>query len=81
MLGFALATGMALAHGPAAAGDRISETRRLMGVPWTISIYAADQPTGGRAITEAFAEILRLERVLSNYEPASELSRLSARAA
>ena len=81
MLGFALATGMALAHGPAAAGDRISETRRLMGVPWTISIYAADQPTGGRAITAAFAEILRLERVLSNYEPASELSRLSARAA
>ncbi len=80
-LAFALANGISPAKDPGVAGERISETRRLMGVPWTVSVYAADQATGSRAIAAAFTEISRLERVLSDYQPASELSQLSARAA
>ena len=59
---------------------RISETRRLMGVPWRITAYAPDGVDGSHAVDAAFAEIARLERVLSDYDPESELSRLSARA-
>ncbi len=63
-----------------AAAERMSETRRLMGVPWTVTVYAADQGAGSRAIAAAFTEIARLDGVLSNYDAESELSRLSAQA-
>ena len=67
---------------PAAqATERVSESRRLMGAPWTITVHAASQAAGSEAIAAAFAEVERLERVLSDYDPESELSRLSARAA
>jgi thiamine biosynthesis lipoprotein len=58
---------------------RLAETRRLMGVPWTITVYA-DEATGRTAIAAAFAEVARLEGILSDYDPTSELSRLSATA-
>lgn len=48
-----------------------------MGVPWTITVYAQGEARGQTAITAAFAEIARLESVLSDYDPQSELSRLS----
>lgn len=48
-----------------------------MGVPWTITVYAQGEARGRAAITAAFAEIARLEGVLSDYDPQSELSRLS----
>ncbi len=51
-----------------------------MGVPWTITVCSADEPAARAAIAAAFAEVERLERVLSDYDPESELSRLSARA-
>jgi thiamine biosynthesis lipoprotein len=51
-----------------------------MGAPWTITVYAADGEAGRAAIAAAFAEVERLERILSDYDPASELSRLSAAA-
>jgi len=59
---------------------RVRESRRLMGAPWTITVHAASQAAGSEAIAAAFAEIERLERILSDYDPASELSRLSAAA-
>lgn len=59
---------------------RVSETRPLMGVAWTVSLYARDHAAGMAAIDAAFAEAGRLERVLSDYDPDSELSRLSATA-
>jgi FAD:protein FMN transferase len=64
---------------PASAGPpaRIRETRRLMGVPWTITVYASEAAAHA-AIAAAFAEISRLEGILSDYDPDSELSRLSA---
>jgi thiamine biosynthesis lipoprotein len=65
---------------PAAPGPRLAETRRLMGVPWTITVCAADEALGRGAIAAGFAEIERLERILSDYALESELSRLSAAA-
>lgn len=72
----------ALAGRVATGGDleRTSETHRLMGVPWTVTVYAADSKSGSRGIAAAFAEIARLDGVLSNYDAESELSRLSGRA-
>lgn len=66
--------------GGAAALVRVSETRPLMGVAWTITLYAPDPSTGEQAIAAGFAEAERLERVLSDYDDQSELSRLSAAA-
>ncbi len=59
---------------------RVSETRRLMGVPWTITLYAASPQAGRDAAAAAFAEVGRLEGILSDYDAATELSRLSAAA-
>ncbi|MFM8413783.1 MAG: FAD:protein FMN transferase [Planctomycetota bacterium] len=81
--GVALAAGLVAgcAPPPTAAPDvRIRESQRLMGAPWTITVHAPGERAGRSAIAAAFAEIDRLERVLSDYDPASELSRLSAAA-
>jgi thiamine biosynthesis lipoprotein len=58
----------------------LTATRRIMGAPWKIVAHAADATAGEAAIAAAFAEIERLEKVLSDYDPDSELSRLSAAA-
>lgn len=69
------------AAAPVEPSSRLSETRRLMGAPWTITVWIDDAEAGEGAIAAAFDEIARLEKVLSDYDPKSELSRLSARAA
>jgi thiamine biosynthesis lipoprotein len=61
------------------AATRWAETRRLMGVPWTITACGIEEAAARTAIDAAFAEVARIERVLSDYDPDSELSRLSAR--
>jgi len=58
--------------------ERVSQTQRLMGVPWTITVHAVSVAAGRTAIAAGFAEATRLERILSDYDPESELSRLSA---
>jgi thiamine biosynthesis lipoprotein len=63
-----------------AATVRVAETRPLMGVAWTITVHARDQASGERAIVAGFAEAERLDRILSDYDTESELSRLSAAA-
>ncbi len=65
--------------GPTAA-TRVSQTQRLMGVPWTITVHAPSEAVGDAAIAAGFAEVARLEPILSDYDPQSELSRLSAAA-
>ncbi|MBU6222198.1 MAG: FAD:protein FMN transferase [Planctomycetes bacterium] len=66
------------ANAPPAA--RVSETCRLMGVPWTITAFAANPEAGREAVAAAFAEVRRLEGILSDYDPQSELAQLSAAA-
>jgi FAD:protein FMN transferase len=69
-----------LAADAAPALCRVHETRRHMGVAWTITVYTADRDQGLRAVGLAHDEIARLEGLLSDYDPESELSRLSAQA-
>lgn len=59
---------------------RISGGRRLMGVPWTVTVYAATPAAGERGVAAALDEVERLEAILSDYRPDSELFRLSAAA-
>jgi thiamine biosynthesis lipoprotein len=76
----ALLAACMLACRPAADPVRVEATRRLMGVPWTITLHAASAAAGQAALAAAFAEVARLEAILSDYDPTSELSRLSAAA-
>lgn len=57
-------------------------SRALMGTEFRIVIHSvpADSAVARRAAEAAFARIAELERVLSDYDPESELSRLSATA-
>ena len=74
------AAGCAMPTDGDAGATRWAETRRLMGVPWTITVAGIDEAAARTAVAAAFAEVARLERVLSDYDPDSELSRLSAAA-
>jgi thiamine biosynthesis lipoprotein len=56
---------------------RFQSTQPQMGVPFTIILYAADETTANGAFDAAFARIAQLNAVLSDYDPESELSRLS----
>jgi thiamine biosynthesis lipoprotein len=51
-----------------------------MGVPWTITVEATTAAVAEAAIAAGFAEVGRLDGILSDYDPASELCRLSAAA-
>jgi FAD:protein FMN transferase len=76
-----LTTLVAIAGGCGLGGPvRVRETRRLMGVPWTITLYAASETAGREAAAAAFAEVERLNGILSDYDESSELARLSAAA-
>jgi thiamine biosynthesis lipoprotein len=48
-----------------------------MGVPFRIVLYAADEAQANRAAQAAFDRVKRLNSILSDYEPDSELSQLS----
>jgi thiamine biosynthesis lipoprotein len=48
-----------------------------MGAGFRIALYAADQSAADRAARAAFARVDRLNAVLSDYDPTSEISRLS----
>ena len=56
---------------------RFEATQPQMGVPFKILLYAADQTAANRQFEAAFSRIAELNRVLSDYDPHSELSRLS----
>ncbi len=51
-----------------------------MGAPGKIVLYARDEATADHAAQSAYARIEELNRILSDYDPNSELSRLSATA-
>jgi thiamine biosynthesis lipoprotein len=55
--------------------------RALMGSPWHIGVSGAADPAAARAAIErAFDEVARLEAVLSEWQPRSEISRVNAAA-
>src|SRR5262245_8110039 len=48
-----------------------------MAAAWKIVLYAADEGAANRAAQAAYARVEELNRILSDYDPESELSRLS----
>jgi thiamine biosynthesis lipoprotein len=62
------------------AGPRVSGSRRVMGVTWTVTLHEATEAAGTAAVDAALDEVDRLDAILSDYRPDSELGRLSAAA-
>jgi thiamine biosynthesis lipoprotein len=60
--------------------QRFHQTHAAMGTIFAIDINATDQATAEQDINLAFDEIDRIEALLSNYRPSSELSRISREA-
>jgi FAD:protein FMN transferase len=55
----------------------VHKTKYVMGTVYEIAVYDESPQRASKAIDEAFAEIVRLDGVLSNYKPESDLSRLN----
>jgi len=56
---------------------RFESTQPQMGVPFKIILYAPDEAAAKGALAAAFSHVAALNRVLSDYDTNSELSRLS----
>jgi thiamine biosynthesis lipoprotein len=67
---------------PAPERTLVERSRKAMGTIWKMSALAApaDHDKAGRALTQALDEVDRLEALLSEWRPTSELSRLNAAA-
>lgn len=57
--------------------QRFEFTQVQMGMDFKLTFYAADKSSANRAAAAAYARISELNSVLSDYDPASELSKLS----
>jgi FAD:protein FMN transferase len=55
----------------------VHKTKYVMGTVYEIAAYDESAQHASKAIDDAFAEIVRLDAVLSNYKPESDLSRLN----
>jgi thiamine biosynthesis lipoprotein len=64
---------------PLVAHTRFEYSEVAMGVRARIVLYAKDEATAHRAAQAAYDRIAYLEDIMSDYRPASELSRLSAK--
>ena len=79
----AAALGVALAAGDVAAAESGEGLRKFvfekaeMGLPFRISLYAADEAVARAGADAAFARIAELNSAMSDYDSDSELSRLS----
>src|SRR5262249_40405998 len=60
--------------------QRFTYSEPHMGTLFKIIVYAADQATADRAVKAAFARVVELDGILSDYKPASELMRLCVKA-
>src|ERR1700740_2294850 len=58
----------------------VHKTKYIMGTVYEIAAYDERPERASQAIDRAFAEIVRLDGVMSNYKPESDLSRLNRNA-
>ena len=65
------------ASAPETKTPLVHKTKYVMGTVYEIAAYDDSPARASRAIDEAFAEIVRLDGVMSNYKPESDLSRLN----
>ena len=54
------------------------QSRRVMGSLAEVQVYASDANLAGRAMAAALDEMERVDQLLSNYQPKTELSRMNA---
>ena len=73
-----LLTALVLGDADAASFERFSQRQLHMGVEFEVVLYAPHRNAAAKAFAAAFARIGELDRVMSDYDPDSELSRLSA---
>lgn len=72
----ALVAALAACAAPAGTPGRMGDGRYLMGTVLDVELYGGDQSV----LERLFAEVARLERLTSRYDPATEISRLNASA-
>jgi FAD:protein FMN transferase len=72
---------LALGAAPRPQDTLQRQSRRVMGSLAEIQVYHADADLAARAITAALDEMERVDRLLSNYQPDTELSRMNGGAA
>jgi thiamine biosynthesis lipoprotein len=65
---------------PEPALERFSFTEPQMGTRFQITLYAATKASAEAGAKAAFARVAELNRIMSDYDPASELMRLCANA-
>ena len=68
---------LAAAANPPATAFPVHQHKYAMGTVFDIVAYADSPERASAAIEKAFQEIVRLDRVMSNYKPESNLSRLN----
>jgi thiamine biosynthesis lipoprotein len=68
------------ASAPETKTPLVHKTKYIMGTVFEIAAYDEYPEHASQAIDEAFAEIVRLDGVMSNYKPESDLSRLNRNA-
>jgi thiamine biosynthesis lipoprotein len=70
-----------LAAAAQSAEVRYEASRVAMGSKYTIVVYGASESSAAAAVNQALDEITRLDELLSNYKPQSELSQVNQQAA
>jgi FAD:protein FMN transferase len=65
------------ASGPKTKTPLVHKTKYAMGTVYEIAVYDESAEHASQAIDKAFAEIVRLDNMLSNFKPESDLSRLN----
>jgi thiamine biosynthesis lipoprotein len=68
---------LATARKPETNKPLVHKTKYIMGTVYEIAAYDASATHASQAIDQAFAEIARLDEVMSNYKPESDLNRLN----
>jgi FAD:protein FMN transferase len=78
-LSFACALGLLTGcrTAPESRLERHEFSRPAMGTLFRVAVYAPDAATASNAVTRAFARVAELERVCSDYDAASEISRVT----
>lgn len=84
VVAFAMAFCAILAHHAVISADTPLSTtvhRYLMGTSMTIEVYGGDPASRTEVIDEAFASMVEIDRLMSNYRPDSELAQINTQAA
>ncbi len=79
VLGLAIGIGWLIAARPGGAGETVDFTGHTMGTTYTVRVRDAGVDAGRRALIDSLidARLTEVNRLMSTYDPASEVSRLN----